>query len=84
MHEFNQSLKYDKRMYASDIIGSIAYARALAKVGILTVEEQQKIVEGLQTVRKEWEAGVVGPFRFNTITLFDVMLCLALVCYPAR
>ncbi|KAI0093545.1 argininosuccinate lyase [Irpex rosettiformis] len=57
MHEFNQSLRYDKRMYAADIIGSIAYSKALTKVGILTKEEETKIVEGLEKVRREWEAG---------------------------
>ncbi|KAH9857075.1 argininosuccinate lyase [Lenzites betulinus] len=58
MHEFNQSLRYDKRMYAADISGSIAYAKALARVGILTEEEQRKIVDGLTAVGKEWEQGV--------------------------
>ncbi|GJE95193.1 argininosuccinate lyase [Phanerochaete sordida] len=58
MHEFNQSLRYDRRMHAADIRGSIAYAKALTKVGILTSEEEQQIVRGLQTVGKEWEDGV--------------------------
>ncbi|KAI0362293.1 argininosuccinate lyase [Trametes cingulata] len=57
MHEFNQSLRYDKRMYAADIAGSIAYAKALARVGILSNEEQRKIVDGLTAVGKEWEEG---------------------------
>jgi len=57
MHEFNQSLKYDKRMYAADVAGSISYARALAKGGILTEVEKNKIVEGLTQVRAEWEQG---------------------------
>ncbi|EJF66008.1 argininosuccinate lyase [Dichomitus squalens LYAD-421 SS1] len=57
MHEFNQSLRYDKRMHAADIAGSIAYAKGLARVGILTQDEQQKIVNGLTAVGKEWEQG---------------------------
>ncbi|KAJ3558668.1 hypothetical protein NM688_g787 [Phlebia brevispora] len=57
MHEFNQSLRYDKRMHAADIKGSIAYAKALTKVGILTPDEEQKIVEGLQKVEQEWAGG---------------------------
>ncbi|KAH9997240.1 argininosuccinate lyase [Russula vinacea] len=57
MHEFNQSLKYDQRMHAADIRGSIAYARALTLVGILTKEEESKIVQGLTAVGKEWESG---------------------------
>ena len=60
MHEFNQSLRYDQRMYAADIAGSIAYAKALAGVGILTQEEQQRIAEGLIAVGKEWEQGKVS------------------------
>jgi Lyase len=59
MHAFNQSLKYDQRMHAADIRGSIAYAKALALVGILTEDEEAKITEGLNVVGQEWETGVV-------------------------
>ncbi|KAG5221182.1 argininosuccinate lyase [Salix suchowensis] len=61
MHEFNQSLKYDQRMHAADIKGSIAYAKALSLVGILTEEERDKIVDGLKRVGEEWEDGVFKP-----------------------
>ncbi|KAI9446420.1 argininosuccinate lyase [Lactarius indigo] len=57
MHAFNQSLDYDRRMYAADIRGSIAYAKSLTLVGILTKSEEVKIVEGLLAVKKEWESG---------------------------
>lgn len=57
MHAFNESLKYDRRMHAADIRGSIAYAKALTLVGILTKEEETKIVQGLTAVGKEWESG---------------------------
>ena len=56
MHAFNESLKYDQRMHAADIRGSIAYAKALTLVGILTREEETKIVQGLTAVGKEWES----------------------------
>lgn len=59
MHAFNQSLKYDQRMHAADIKGSIAYAKSLALVGILTKEEEAKIIDGLTTVGKEWQNGTV-------------------------
>lgn len=65
MHEFNQSLKYDQRMYDADIRGSIAYAKALAKVGILTNEEQTKIAEGLTKVGQEWKDGVVSTSQVS-------------------
>ena len=47
MHEFNQSLRYDKRMYNADITGSIAYSKGLAKIGILTEMEVTQIIDGL-------------------------------------
>jgi argininosuccinate lyase len=59
MHEFNQSLKYDQRMHSADIRGSIAYAKALTRVGILTKDEEGKIVAGLKSVDQEWENGTV-------------------------
>lgn len=57
MHEFNQSLKYDKRMYAADVKGSIAFSKALLKAGILNEKEQQEITHGLKLVEQEWEKG---------------------------
>jgi argininosuccinate lyase len=60
MHEFNQSLKYDKRMYAADVKGSIAFSKALLKAGIVTEAEQKEIERGLKVVEGEWEKGVVS------------------------
>lgn len=71
MHEFNQSLKYDQRMYSADIRGSIAYAKALKLVGILTEEEQGKITEGLTAVRNEWEKGSVRTIRLHRVIWTD-------------
>ena len=60
MHEFNQSLKYDKRMYAADVKGSIAFSKALLKAGILVEEEQKEIERGLKVVETEWKEGKVS------------------------
>ena len=60
MHAFNQSLSYDKRMHSADIRGSIAYAKALRKVGILNEDEEEKVVKGLEQVGQEWVAGQVS------------------------
>eukprot|EP00775_Hariotina_reticulata_P011914 gene11914-12058_t len=57
MEKFNASLPLDKRMWAEDIRGSQAYAKALAKAGILTHEEAATIVDGLDKVASEWAAG---------------------------
>ncbi|KAF8921394.1 putative argininosuccinate lyase [Mucidula mucida] len=57
MHEFNQSLKYDKRMYQADITGSIAYAKSLHLIGILNKDEEEKMTRGLAEVAREWDQG---------------------------
>ena len=44
-------------MWAQDLQGSIAYAKATQKVGILTAEESATIISGLQKVHDEWAAG---------------------------
>jgi len=44
-------------MWKQDINGSIAYAKAIAKVGIITQEEGLLLQEGLEKVRDEWAAG---------------------------
>ncbi|KAG2493597.1 hypothetical protein HYH03_008115 [Edaphochlamys debaryana] len=57
MEKFNESLPFDKRLWAEDIKGSQAYAKALAKAGILTQDEANTIVTGLGTIAEEWKAG---------------------------
>ncbi|KAF8522212.1 argininosuccinate lyase [Hysterangium stoloniferum] len=56
MWEYNQSLRYDQRMHAEDIRGSIAYAKALRLAGVLTKDEEDKLVQGLRQVGEEWKA----------------------------
>ncbi|KAI9207072.1 L-Aspartase-like protein [Polychytrium aggregatum] len=55
MEAFNASLSFDQRMWKADIVGSQAYAKALAKQGIITSEERDALVQGLGKVAKEWE-----------------------------
>jgi argininosuccinate lyase len=57
MEQFNASLPYDKRMWREDIQGSIAYAGALGRAGLLKPEEVKTLQDGLRLVHKEWEAG---------------------------
>ena len=54
---FTASVGFDRRLYAQDIAGSIAHARMLAHVGVLTAEEAERLVAGLEAVRAEIEAG---------------------------
>ncbi len=54
MEAFNDSFRFDKRLWAADIQGSQAYARALARANILTEAEAAEIVTGLAQVHEEW------------------------------
>lgn len=57
MEKFNESIGFDQRMWSQDIRGSIAYAKANAKTGIITAEECDALVQGLQQVHDEWKNG---------------------------
>lgn len=61
MHEYNQSLSYDQRMWSQDIRGSQAYAKALVGAGVLSQQESDEIVAGLARVGEEWEKGAFQP-----------------------
>ena len=54
---FTASVDFDKRLYKHDIQGSIAHATMLAKVGVLTDAERDTIIDGLNAIRAEIEAG---------------------------
>ncbi|WP_025323559.1 argininosuccinate lyase [Deferrisoma camini] len=57
VERFTASIGFDRRMYRQDIRGSIAHARMLASVGILTEEEADTLVRGLEQVLAEIERG---------------------------
>lgn len=57
MEAFNASIGFDRRLWRADIRGSQAYARALAAAGLLTAAEADEIVQGLERVAAEWNAG---------------------------
>ena len=59
---FTASLSFDQRLWPHDVVGSIAWARALARAGLLSDAERDAIVKGLEAVRGELEAGAF-PFR---------------------
>ena len=54
---FTASVGFDRRMYRQDIQGSQAHATMLAEAGVLTDEERDAIVQGLDEIRAEIEAG---------------------------
>lgn len=59
VYDFNASISFDKRFYAQDIRGSIAHVTMLAKQGILTGEEKEKIIEGLEGIQRDVENGTL-------------------------
>ncbi len=54
---YTVSIHYDRRLYRQDIAGSIAHARMLARQRIITPEDRDAIVSGLEDIRGEIEAG---------------------------
>ena len=63
MELFSESISYDYRLYKEDIAGSIAHARMLSDVGLLTAKEFAQIEKNLKEIEKEIEA---GDFEYTT------------------
>lgn len=57
VQRFTASVSFDQRMYRQDIRGSMAHARMLQQAGILTADECDAIVNGLQAIQADIEAG---------------------------
>ncbi|MGB3219283.1 MAG: argininosuccinate lyase, partial [Anaerolineae bacterium] len=58
MEQFNASLPFDQALWAADIRGSQAYARALARAGLISLAERDQLLAGLDAVAEEWARGV--------------------------
>ncbi len=54
MHKFNDSIYFDVRLWEADLDGSMAYAKALARAGLITEEEADILQDGLDQVRAEF------------------------------
>ena len=59
VNRFNASIGFDQRFYHQDIRGSIAHVTMLAKQGILTEEERDKIIAGLTGIEADIESGAL-------------------------
>jgi argininosuccinate lyase len=55
--QFTESISFDQRLWKHDVRGSIAHARMLVKVGLLTRKEGAAIVRGLERIGREIAAG---------------------------
>ncbi len=59
VYNFNASITFDRRFYRQDIRGSIAHVTMLAKQGILTEEERDAIIAGLNGILQDVENGTL-------------------------
>lgn len=59
VYNFNASISFDKKFYRQDMEGSMAHVKMLAKQGILTEEERDQILEGLEGILEDVENGTL-------------------------
>ena len=59
VYNFNASLSFDQQFYAQDMRGSIAHVKMLAKQGILTEDERDQIIAGIEGILSDVERGVL-------------------------
>jgi len=59
VHEFNASLRFDRRLWRHDITGSIAHVKMLGARGIIPPADSQTIVNGLESLAIDLDAGTV-------------------------
>ncbi|SDW91702.1 argininosuccinate lyase [Alicyclobacillus hesperidum] len=62
--QYTSSIGFDVRLLPYDIRGSIAHARMLATSGIITPEESRSIIDGLEGILRDYEAGQI-EFRLD-------------------
>lgn len=58
MEKFNASISYDQRMWDADIRGSKAYVKALEKAQLVTTDEMNSVLNGMNQISEEWAKGV--------------------------
>ncbi len=59
VNSFNSSLPFDCRMYRQDIKGSVAHATMLCKQNIISKEDCEKIINGLNSILIDIESGTL-------------------------
>ncbi|NEO56054.1 MAG: argininosuccinate lyase [Okeania sp. SIO3B5] len=59
--KFNASISFDIELIEYDITGSVAHTKMLAKTGIISAEEGEKLVKGLEQIRQEYREGKFCP-----------------------
>ena len=57
VYNFNASISFDKKFYRQDMEGSIAHVKTLEKQGILTAQDRDDIIRGLESILSDLENG---------------------------
>ncbi|MEK6719941.1 MAG: argininosuccinate lyase [Chloroflexota bacterium] len=60
MADFTRSIDLDRELAADDLLGSIAHVRGLGRAGLLTTDEVDRLVAGLDGLRADVEAGTIS------------------------
>jgi len=63
LRDYTESVSYDWKLYRHDIAGSIAHAKMLARITVLSPHEMDDIIKGLEEIRDEIDR---GEFKWNT------------------
>ncbi|MEG2675641.1 MAG: argininosuccinate lyase [Clostridia bacterium] len=56
-NDFNSSINVDGRMFQADIVGSVAHAKMLGATGIISADDAEKIVDGLNGILQDLTSG---------------------------
>jgi argininosuccinate lyase len=57
MQEINASIGFDRKLWRQDIRGSLAHSAMLAKIGVISPEDERAIARGLEAIGQEIDAG---------------------------
>lgn len=60
MEDFHSSIRFDQRLYKQDILGSMAHARMLGQVGVISGEEAELLIKGLREILADIQAEKVA------------------------
>ena len=61
IQKFNSSINFDKELIIEDLEGSIAHARMLGKMNVISLDDSKKIIEALSLIINEYETGKFKP-----------------------
>ena len=61
IERFNASIGFDITLLQQDLDGSVAHARMLGRCDLISAQESEQLIEGLETIRQEAAAGEFNP-----------------------